>query len=158
MPHEADKGPLARLARSRTGFRAWRKSMFGRVPKVKAPKFVTATIAFLAQAAELSWRVPLIVGAAAMLFGGVLHSNGEQRASALSVTAGIAIAMIGVPLGLLGLKADRGSDADLQQDGAVAPEESRTQPAQLAPASHYPPPPPARRFHSNPPPQPGAPQ
>jgi hypothetical protein len=108
------------------------------IPRVRVPRFVTRSVEFLASAAELTWRVPLIAASAAMLLGGILHSNGQQRTSQVVVTAAIAIAMLAIPLGLLGLKAPRRS-VELEEQRPATP-----RPPQALIAKAFPPPPPAR--------------
>lgn len=66
----------------------------------------------LGRVADLVWRVPLIVAASAMGVAGVLHARGNTDLAWTLVTAGFAIGLLGVPLGLVsvGLGRDRESD------------------------------------------------
>ena len=71
----------------------------------RMPRALTTAFGAVAKVASYLWRIPLIVAGASMLIAGILHSNGSQRASEILVTAAMAVAMTGVPVGLLALAA-----------------------------------------------------
>jgi hypothetical protein len=144
MPLEIRLARNSRFGKARARVQRLRISATRRIPRLRAPRFVVKTVDLLAAGAELTWRVPLVLASAAMLLGGVLHSNGQQRASALVVTAAIAIAMIAVPLGLLGLRSRNERAPGNRRHPAIA---STPQPDQ---GYRFPPAPPRSTTNRNP--------
>jgi hypothetical protein len=78
-------------------------------PVRRASRAIRRGLEAVAPLADAVWRMPLVVGATAMLIGGALLATGHQPLSGTVVTGGFVLALLGVPLGLLALLAPKPS-------------------------------------------------